>query len=190
VTPLSERFRIGSTPLAGLVTATRSRVGDERGYLSRLYCADALAGAGFVRPIVQINQTLTRRRGTVRGMHFQCPPYAEDKFVSVLAGEIWDVAVDLRAGSPTFLQWHGERLTAENGRSLFIPVGFAHGFQALTDDCELSYLHTAAYTAEAEGGLDPFDPRLSIAWPLPVTEISARDRAHPPLDRHFKGPFA
>lgn len=184
---MTERFTVHNTPLAGLQCVTRTRLGDERGFLSRLYCADALAAAGFDRPIVQINHTLTRRRGAIRGLHFQMPPHAEDKFVSVLGGAIFDVAVDLRAGSPTLLGWHGETLSAENGRSLFIPAGFAHGFQALTDDCALIYLHTAAYAPEAEGALDAFDPAIGVDWPLPVTDMSARDRAHSRLDAGFEG---
>jgi len=184
---MAKRFFINSTPLAGLKRIDRQRIGDERGFLSRFFCADELAEAGFTRPIVQINQTLTRQRGTIRGMHFQQPPHAEDKFVSVLKGEVLDVAVDLRVDSKTLLQWHCERLSAENGRSLFIPAGFAHGFQTLTDDCELLYLHTAAYAPGAEGGLNALDPTLGITWPLEVTDTSARDRAHPWLDANYKG---
>lgn len=179
---MSQRFAVHDTPLAGLKRVDRMRLGDERGFLSRFYCADELAEAGFTRPIVQINHTMTRRRGAIRGMHFQRAPHAEDKFVSVLSGEVLDVAIDLRPDSPTFLGWHGEKLSADDGRSLFIPAGFAHGFQALTGDCELIYLHTAAYAPEAEGGVSPFDPAVGIAWPLEVTDMSARDRAHPPLD--------
>lgn len=116
------RFSITDTPIAGLKRIARRRMEDERGFLSRLYCGAELADAGFDRPIVQINQTLTRAQGAIRGMHFQYPPHAEDKFVSCLGGEVWDVAVDLRRGSPTFLHWYGERLSRENGVSLFIPV--------------------------------------------------------------------
>lgn len=181
------RFDVTDTPLQGLKLVQRKRIGDERGFLSRLYCSAELAEAGFTDPIVQINQTLTVRAGALRGMHFQHPPHAEDKFVSVLHGEVFDVAVDLRAGSPTFLRWHGECLSGENARSLFIPKGFAHGFQALTEDCELLYLHTASYRGPAEGGLNPFDPKLAIEWPLEVTDMSARDRGHALLDNSFSG---
>lgn len=181
------RFLVSDTPIAGLKRIERQRLEDERGFLSRLYCAAELAEAGFDRPVAQINQTLTRVPRTVRGMHFQYPPHAEDKFVSCLRGEVWDVAVDLRKGSPTFLHWHGERLSRENGVSLFIPRGFAHGFQTLTTDCELLYLHTAAYSREAEGALHALDPRLGIEWPLPVGEMSERDRNHPFIDDVFAG---
>ncbi|MDP1028797.1 dTDP-4-dehydrorhamnose 3,5-epimerase [Sphingomonas sp. KR1UV-12] len=181
------RFAVHDTPLAGLKRVVRTRIGDTRGFLSRLYCAGELAAAGFTAPVAQINHTLTRATGSIRGLHFQHPPYAEDKFVSVLAGAVFDVAIDLRAGSPTFLHWHGEHLSADNATSLFIPKGFAHGFQTLTADCELLYLHTAPYAAGAEGGLNPLDPRLAIAWPLAITEISARDRGHPLLTPDFTG---
>jgi dTDP-4-dehydrorhamnose 3,5-epimerase len=180
-------FDIRTTPLDGLMLVARRRHEDERGFFSRLYCADELAAIGLSRPVVQINHTLTRRRGAVRGMHFQHPPHAEDKFVSCLHGSIFDVAVDLRRGSPTFLHWHAEALSADNARSLFIPQGFAHGFQTLEDDCMLVYLHTSPYLADAEGGLNADDPALGIAWPLPITELSARDRGHPRLDAGFNG---
>lgn len=181
------RFEMANTPLAGLELVTRLARGDERGFLSRFYCADELAPMGFEAPIVQINHTLTRTAGSIRGLHFQHPPHAEDKFVSVLAGEVWDVAVDLRRDSPTFLRWHAERLSADNRRSLFIPKGFAHGFQTLVPDCELLYLHTHRYQPDAEGALNAFDPRLAITWPLPVADMSARDRGHPMLTSDFTG---
>jgi len=123
----------------------------------------------------------------VRGLHFQHPPHAEDKLVSCLRGEVFDVAVDLRQGSATFLQWHAEILSADNARSLLIPQGFAHGFQTLTDDCELLYLHSRAYAAGAEGALNVRDPALAIRWPLAFTDISERDAQHPLLTREFTG---
>ena len=109
------------------------------------------------------------------------------KLVTCLRGAIWDVAVDLRAKSPTFLHWHAEELSAANHRALLIPEGFAHGFQTLCDDCELIYLHSMAYAPEAEAGLNPKDPMLSIAWPLAISELSARDAQHSMLDHQFKG---
>lgn len=181
------RFTILDTPIADLKIIERQQLGDSRGFLSRLFCAEELAAAGWHKPIAQINQTLTQKQGTIRGLHFQHPPHAEMKLVTCLRGAIWDVAVDLRAGSPSFLQWHAEELSAANHRTLLIPEGFAHGFQTLSDDCELLYLHSAAYTPEAEAGLNPKDPRLSITWPLATTELSARDAQHPMLDHQFKG---
>lgn len=181
------RFTVTALPIAGLNLIERQRLGDSRGFLSRLFCAEELSAAGWNKPIAQINHTHTAQRGTVRGLHFQHPPHAEMKLVSCLRGAIWDVAVDLRAGSPTFLQWHAQELSAINNRALLIPEGFAHGFQTLSDDCELIYLHSAAHAAGAEGGLSPHDPLLSIAWPLPITELSNRDAQHPMLNHQYKG---
>ncbi|MDQ0069413.1 dTDP-4-dehydrorhamnose 3,5-epimerase [Variovorax boronicumulans] len=181
------RFGIDATPLAGLVCVQLQKLEDARGFFSRFFCAEELAAAGFAEPVAQINHTLTRRRGSVRGLHFQHPPHAEDKLVSCLHGEIFDVAIDLRQGSPTFLRWHGEVLSAANARSLFIPKGFAHGFQALSDDTELLYLHSAPYVAAAEGALNARDPALSIAWPLAFADVSERDASHPFLSPDFTG---
>lgn len=184
---MTARFNMFDTPMAGLQVIERKPIGDERGYLERLYCADELSEFASGRPIVQINHTYTASSGTVRGLHFQHPPHAEVKFVSCLRGEVFDVAVDLRRDSATFLHWYAERLSADNHRMLVIPEGFAHGFQTLTDDCEMLYFHTAAYHAAAEAGLQAQDPRLSIDWPLSVTELSPRDSAHPLLDASFQG---
>ena len=176
---MNARFDIGSTSLAGLSVLTRKQIGDSRGWLERAFCTEELREVLGKRSVVQINHTLTRQKGSVRGMHFQHAPSAEMKFVSCLRGQVFDVAVDLRPGSVTFLQWHAELLSAENIKTLAIPEGFAHGFQTLTDDCEMLYLHTAAYDPAAEGGLNPRDPALTITWPLPITELSARDVSHP-----------
>ncbi|OWW21305.1 dTDP-4-dehydrorhamnose 3,5-epimerase [Noviherbaspirillum denitrificans] len=181
------RFLVTETPLAGLRLIQRQQFSDSRGFLSRLFCADALLAAGWDKPIVQINHTCTLRQGTVRGMHYQLPPHAEMKLVTCLRGEIWDVALDLRAGSPTFLQWHAERLSADNHCSLLIPEGFAHGFQALSDDVELLYCHSAAYAPDAERGLHALDERLAIDWPLPVCELSEKDAAQSRVDGKFDG---
>src|SRR5690606_1383081 len=127
----------------------RPIVGDQRGHLSRLFCAEQLAAAGWSKPIAQLNHTYTARRGTIRGMHFQRPPYAETKLVSCIAGEIFDVAVDLRPDSQTYLKHHVEHLSASNRKAMMIPEGFAHGFQSLTDDVQLIYCHSAVYNAKA-----------------------------------------
>ena len=181
------RFAILDLPPTGLKCVTRQRQGDARGFLARLFCAEELALAGWNKPIVQINHTYTARQGTVRGMHYQLQPHAEMKLVSCIRGAVFDVVVDLRAGSPTFLQWHTETLSADNGRALLIPEGFAHGFQTLSDGCEVLYLHSAAYAPDAEAGLRTDDPLLGLAWPLPIAELSARDRGHPLLTPQFKG---
>lgn len=184
---MSSRFDILDTPLAGLKLLQRKPIGDTRGYLERLFCQEEFQSLIPDRKIMQINHTLTATRGTVRGMHFQYPPHAENKIVSCLLGEVFDVAVDLRQNSPTFLHWHAETLSAENHRSLLIPEGYAHGFQSLTDNCEMLYFHTASYHAEAEGGLNPIDPRLAISWPLRMAELSPRDAGHPLLNSDFAG---
>ena len=181
------RFDFHDTPLPGLKLVQRKPIEDARGFFARFYCADEFRAAGLDKPIAQINHTLTRSKGAVRGLHFQHPPHAETKLVNCLFGAVYDVAVDLRADSPTFLRWHGEILSAENRRSLFIPEGFAHGFQTLAEDCELIYLHTAPFHPAAEGALNVADPALTIAWPLAVSELSERDWAHPFIGPHFSG---
>ncbi len=180
-------FTVSGLPLENLKRVEHRRLGDSRGFLSRLFCAEELAAAGWIKPIAQVNHTYTAIRGTVRGMHFQRPPHAEMKLVSCIRGEAWDVAVDVRADSPTFLHWHAERLSADNGRALLIPEGFAHGFQALTDNVELLYCHSAAYSPGAEAGLNPQDARLAIAWPLAITGLSPRDVGHPLIETGFEG---
>ena len=184
---MSSSFDILDTPLDGLKLVQRKPVGDHRGYLERMFCEEELQSLIPGKGIVQINHTLTSKRGTVRGLHFQYPPHAETKIVSCLRGEVFDLAVDLRQGSPTILRWHAEILNANNHRSLLIPEGFAHGFQTLTEDCELIYFHTAAYQPDAEGGLNAQDPRLEIHWPEAVTELSSRDAAHPLVAAAFAG---
>jgi len=181
------RFQFTATPLSGLWSVQGTRLTDERGFLERLYCAEEFTAAGWREPIAQINHSFTRRRGAVRGLHFQHAPCAEDKLVNCLRGEVFDVAVDLRQGSRTLLQWHAEVLSASNGRALLIPRGFAHGFQALSQDCELLYLHSSAYAPQAEGALNVRDPRLAIAWPEPISELSPRDANHPLLGNDYAG---
>lgn len=153
----------------------------------RLYCEHELAEIIGKRHIVQINHSRTASVGAVRGMHYQNPPHMEMKMVRCLKGRVWDVAVDLRAGSPTLLQWHAEELTPGNARMLVIPEGCAHGFQVLEPGSELLYLHTEFYSPKVEGGVPFNDPRLAIAWPLPVTDISQRDRNHANITSDFHG---
>jgi dTDP-4-dehydrorhamnose 3,5-epimerase len=181
------RFDIRDTPLPGLKVLERRLVSDGRGYLERLYDAEELRGVAGSGTIAQINRTLTSRRGTVRGMHFQFPPHAELKFVTCLRGKVFDVAVDLRGSSPTFLQWHAEVLDDAEHTTIVIPEGFAHGFQALSADCEMLYFHSAAYAPGSEGGVNATDPRLAIEWPEEITEIYARDSAHPLLADDYRG---
>lgn len=168
------RFTSIPTALQDLIVFERRQLGDDRGFFSRFFCVDEVSGFGSGR-VSQINHTMTQAKGVIRGMHFQRAPHAETKFVSCLKGAIFDVAVDLRPASPTYLQWHGEVLTEENARSLLIPAGFAHGFQTLSENCELIYVHDQPHAPEAEGGVHPLDPKLNISWPLAVTQMSVRD---------------
>ena len=165
----------------------RQLLRDERGFLSRVFCAAELSACGWHVPVSQINHTYTAKKGTVRGLHFQHPPFSEIKLVSCLQGQVWDVVVDLRADSDTFLQWHAENLTSSNGSALLIPEGFAHGFQTMCDDVELLYCHSEAYRPKAEAGLNLLDPLLSINWPIPISECSTRDKAFSLLDAEYAG---
>lgn len=181
------RLNILPADLDGLCLIERQRVGDSRGFLSRMFCSHELAVAGWAWPVAQINHTLTRQGGTVRGMHFQRQPHAEAKLVSCLRGRVWDVAVDLRKDSPTYLQWRGHELSPDNGLAMLIPPGFAHGFQTLNDDVEMLYLHSTAHAPEAEGIINALDARLEISWPLPVRYRSARDENQAPIGPDFEG---
>ena len=175
------------TKLPGVVVVETAPVFDHRGAFARLFCERELSNVIGARHIVQINCSRTVAIGAVRGLHFQRPPKAEMKLVRCLQGKVWDVAVDLRRGSGTLLQWHAEELTPGNGCMLVIPEGCAHGFQALEAESELLYLHTAFYDPDAEGGVRCDDPRLAIAWPLPIADLSQRDRLLPTLDSRFSG---
>jgi len=181
------RFTLTKTPLSELKIIRRQQLVDSRGFFSRLFCSNDFALCGWKTPIAQINHTFTGSKGTIRGMHFQYPPHLEQKVVTCLRGEVWDVVIDIRAESPTFLQWHGVLLSQDNLLSLFIPKGFAHGFQTITNDVELLYYHSTAYNAESEGGLNPQDTKLMIDWPVTITEISERDKTHPNIHDDFKG---
>jgi len=180
-------MKIHRTPIDGLMVVETMVHADQRGFFKRLFCREELRELIGTRQIVQINQSCTQNPGAVRGMHYQCVPHAEMKLVRCLKGCVWDVAVDLRADSVSFLQWHGEELSFDNSRMMVIPEGCAHGFQVLEADSELLYLHTEFYKPSVEGGLCPTDPELSISWPLPVSDLSERDRNHPLLTAEFTG---
>jgi dTDP-4-dehydrorhamnose 3,5-epimerase len=177
--------------LSDILLITPKKFGDSRGYFMETYSQPRLAAAGFNGVFLQDNQSLTAAAGTVRGLHFQAPPHAQDKLVRVTRGAIFDVSVDIRVGSPTFGQHVSVELSAENNRQLLIPAGFAHGFQTLTADCEVLYKVTHVYTPEAEGGLLWNDPALAIAWPISPERafLNARDAAWPPL-AELKSPFS
>ena len=180
-------MKVIDTPLDDLKVVQSTPHHDERGAFVRLFCARELQSLLGPRTIAQINHSMTSRAGAVRGMHFQYPPHAELKMVRCLRGRVWDVAVDLRAGSPTFLHWYAHELTPAEAEMMVIPEGFAHGFQALEPDSELLYLHTELYHPPAEGGLRHDDPRVGIQWPLQPLDLSPRDLAHPLLDTDFGG---
>lgn len=168
-------------PLADAALVDAEPFSDHRGCFSRFFCSRELAPQVGERRIVNVNFSRTTRTGSLRGLHFQRPPHQEMKLVRCLRGAVYDVIVDLRRDSATFLKWHGELLSAQNMRMLLVPEGFAHGFQTLEDDCELLYLSSAFYEPGAEGGVRWDDPALALRWPLPVADISGKDAGHPLL---------
>ncbi len=175
------------TPLKGSFVVGLEPFSDERGWFARTYCKNEFEKIGHNKEWVQLNHSATYKKGSIRGMHFQYPPHSETKMVRCVVGAIYDVIIDVRSDSPDFLQWFATELSAGNKKMLYIPEGFAHGFQTLTDNCELIYHHTSFYTPGAEGGIRYDDERVGIEWKLPVMEISERDKAHPYLDKGFKG---
>lgn len=160
---------------------------DSRGGFARLFCEQELADILGSRHIVQANYSLNEHLGSIRGMHFQHFPHAEMKLVACVRGAVWDVAVDLRLNSPTYLRWHGLQLSADSQAMVVIPEGFAHGFQVLSPGSELIYFHTAAYVPSSEAGLRFDDPALGIRWPMTIGEVSERDRNLPLIDKSFTG---
>lgn len=180
-------MKIITTPLAGVFVVETTPFIDKRGAFFRAFCDNELLGILGNRKIEQINHSRTHAMGAVRGLHYQTPPYAEMKLVRCLKGKVWDVAVDLRSGSATFLKWHAVELSAENARMLVIPEGCAHGFQVLTQDSELLYLHTNKYMPQSEGGVRYNDPALNIQWPCPITDLSSRDESHQRIGDEFTG---
>lgn len=175
------------TPLKGLFSIKSTRLGDNRGSFSRHFCQQQLQELMGEENLNQINLSFTKTKGSIRGMHYQLMPFSEIKIVKCIQGEILDVAVDLRTGSDTYMHWHSQVLSKENDTSLFIPTGFAHGFQTLTEDCELLYLHSQPYSPEYERTLNYADPKLAIDWSLPVSQISDKDKLAPMLTADFTG---
>ncbi|GAB4184631.1 MAG: dTDP-4-dehydrorhamnose 3,5-epimerase [Roseiflexaceae bacterium] len=165
------------TELPGAYILDLEKRGDSRGFFARTWCQNELSAHGLNVNVVQANMSFSKTKGTLRGMHFQRAPHAETKLVRCTMGAIYDVIVDLRPDSPTFKRWIGVELSAQNHRMLYIPEGFAHGFQTLSDDVEVTYQVTAFYTPGAEGGVRYNDPAFGIEWPLDVSEISDKDRA-------------
>jgi dTDP-4-dehydrorhamnose 3,5-epimerase len=152
---------------------------DARGFFARTFCVDEFSAHGLETSFPQHSISYSARSGTLRGMHFQREPHSEVKLVRCAKGAIWDVIIDIRPASSTFNRWQGFELTDQNGRQLYIPKGFAHGFQTLTNDVEVSYLISEPYVPESAGGLRHDDLRFNIVWPLPVTVISAKDLQWP-----------
>jgi dTDP-4-dehydrorhamnose 3,5-epimerase len=180
-------MRFIETPLKGAYIVESDAFVDERGLFARLFCSKEFAEIGFDARIVQINYSLTRRRGTVRGIHYQLPPVCEAKLIRCVQGKVFDVMVDLRMGSLTLMHWFGIELSEENMRMVFIPQGFAHGFQSLTDNAALIYHHSEFYSPGHERGLRYDDPAMSIQWPLSVNIVSPKDRSYPITKCGFKG---
>lgn len=174
-------MRFAPTDLAGLVLVHPERHVDERGYFVRTFSAEDFAAAGLVSAFAQESLSFNAKAGTVRGMHYQRAPHGETKLVRCARGAIFDVAVDLRPDEPTYLQWRGFELSAENGLALYIPGGFAHGFQTLADASEVAYAITPAFVPGFGDGVRFDDPAADVRWPLPVGVIAEKDRAWPLL---------
>lgn len=180
-------MKLTPTPLSGLYEASTEIRADSRGAFGRLFCDQDLEQAHQGRPIAQINYSFTEHRGSLRGMHYQSPPHSEAKWVRCVQGKVFDVALDLRENSPTFLQWHSVVLDSAQHNAIFIPEGFAHGFQTLDDNCLLLYLHSKHYAPGHEAAVRWDDPRTNIDWPMPPTHLSDRDKSHTYLTSDFKG---
>jgi dTDP-4-dehydrorhamnose 3,5-epimerase len=169
------------SPLAGAYTIELDRLEDERGFFARSYSAEEFAARGLPAAMPQSSVSFNARRGTLRGLHYQAEPHAEDKLVRCTAGAIYDVIVDLRPDSPTARRWFGVELSAANHRSLFVPKGLAHGFMTLRDDTEVLYMISVPYAPGFERGLRWNDPAIGISWPTAPSVVSARDAAYPLL---------
>jgi dTDP-4-dehydrorhamnose 3,5-epimerase len=175
------------TPLKNAFFVEIEPFQDERGLFMRIFCKKEFQEIGHSKDFVQINHSINKQKGTIRGLHFQKPPFSEIKLVRCIKGAVFDVIVDIRAGSPTFLQWFGIELSAENKRMMYIPEGFAHGFQTLEDDTELLYHHTEFYTPLAEAGLRFDDQMIGIDWKLPPKNISEKDSNYSLIENNFMG---
>lgn len=160
---------------------------DQRGMFERLFCENEFQEIGLFKRLVQINLSFTRMAGVLRGMHYQNPPWAEAKIVRCLRGSVYDVIIDLRKGSNTIFQWHGEILSSDNKRMLYIPEGFAHGFQTLEQNCELLYFHSEFYNSGNQKAILYNDPKINIEWPMVVSDISERDKNHDLLTQDYEG---
>jgi dTDP-4-dehydrorhamnose 3,5-epimerase len=172
-------LKFSDTQVADAHVVDLARVEDERGYFARVWCREAFAAQGLPTDLAQVSMSFNRRKGTLRGMHLQSAPHEEAKLVRCARGAIFDVVLDLRPSSPTFLRWDAVELSASNGRMLFLPYGCAHGFQTLEDDCEVVYHISNFYHPESARGYRWDDPAFAISWPLPVSVMSAADKTYP-----------
>jgi dTDP-4-dehydrorhamnose 3,5-epimerase len=179
-------MKFNETKIKGLYIAELEPLSDDRGFFLRAYCNKELEKINIEKSIKQINHSSTSTVGAIRGMHYQNTPHAEIKMVRCISGEVFDVAVDLRQDSDTFLQWHGEYLNSKNFKMMVIPEGFAHGFQVIKPNSELLYFHTESYTQKADSGVLFNDEKIGIEWPLQVTDISDRDLKHNSITKEFK----
>jgi dTDP-4-dehydrorhamnose 3,5-epimerase len=173
------------TPLKGSFTVDLDKFGDDRGFFARFFCCKEFAEEGLTSSFVQVNNSLSAHKGTLRGLHYQLPPKAETKVVRCIKGSLWDVIVDIRESSPTFGQWYGKELSANNRTMMIVPHGFAHGFITLEDDTEALYLVSEFYAPELERGLRWNDPKFSIDWPLEPKIISDKDANHGDFDPSY-----
>lgn len=182
-------FILEDTPIGGLKLGQIQSKADERGYFERVYCHWEYEGlVGRPLRIKQINRSMSKIKGTTRGLHFQWPPHAETKIVSCPAGRLFDVAVDLRKGSPTYMQYFSAELTAENKKFLIIPEGFGHGFQTLEPNTEILYLVTEEFSLPHDDGINPIDPTVGVEWPLEIALRSKKDSDRKFIaDRDFSG---
>jgi dTDP-4-dehydrorhamnose 3,5-epimerase len=180
-------MKIEASQIEGVKVIHSEPFKDERGFFNRIFCREELRTIHPDIVIAQINHSMTAKKGTVRGMHFQNPPYAEIKIVRCVKGSIFDVAVDLRKNSSTFLQWHGEILSADNMKALVVPEGCAHGFQSLEDEVEMIYIHSKPYCKSAEGSIRYDDPMIGIQWPLQIAQVSEKDKLMPLLTDKYGG---
>jgi dTDP-4-dehydrorhamnose 3,5-epimerase len=178
---MASHMTFSSTEIEGVVLIESQPIHDERGFFARTFCGHEFAANGLNTRWVQHNHSLSFTAGTLRGLHYQSAPHAEVKLVRCLSGRVWDVVVDLRRGSSTFGRWEAHELSESTMRALYIPAGCAHGFQCLTDSCQLFYLMSEFYESTCSTGVRWDDPELAIQWPLPPQHISPRDQALPLL---------
>ena len=180
-------FIFENTSIKDLIIIKNNIFKDNRGSLSRIFCDDFFSKIGWNNSIAQINHTITKTRGTIKGMHYQIPPLSEKKLVKCIKGKIFDVAIDLRKESETFLKWHSEILSEEDSKSKLIPEGLAHGYQSLSDNCHIIYCHTVPYSKDHERAVNPLDKKIDIKWPIDINLISIKDQNTKMIDENFKG---